>query len=260
VQRVQLKQFDLAGPEPLVIKSAKTITVPQGTKAGGVIDIPLASDGVIRFSVAAGYSGVWLEGLGTGSGGGLTSKAKLKGFTKGTYVNTAIPVTGELVQPPLGAQIAIQRRLAKGTFKTIATSAATGSAYTINTPAVTQPGEYGFRTVLTQSGATLYTSNERTITVNRAVIGLGALVPVPIKTRARLPGLQVGAPSGSVIRLRVKAADDRYRTIKEQSVSGAGFVMGYRSKIRGSYEVRVVLRRGDKVWARSAPQVLRITK
>lgn len=268
VQRLRLKEFDLESPEPLTIRSAKSVSVPRGTQPGTVIDVPLARDGVIRFSLAAGYAGFAADAVGTGSASATApapapvtakAKARLRGFSAPTFVNTPVVVTGKLKKAPAGSQLAIQRRRAGGSFATVGTSAVSSTQYAVSTPGVKRAGVYGYRTVLTQSGRTLSVSPERTLTVQAAVVGIAPIAGVAVRTRADIRGLQAGAPDGASLRLRVKAPKDRFRTIRERPFKGASaFTMHYRSRTAGTYEVRVAVRKGSHLIVRSAPQPLRI--
>lgn len=64
IQRIRVSNMDLDAPSALWISSATSRSLPRGTRTPRYLDVPLASNGIIRFTVGAGYTGLRVRAVG----------------------------------------------------------------------------------------------------------------------------------------------------------------------------------------------------
>ena len=272
VQRVELRTLDINAPVGLTIASASTITIPPGTAAGGVVDVPLRSDGEITVSLGAGYGDVVLRGVGTGSGWSRPPDVGLRKLTR-TFVNTTGTATGRAPRASDNAQVAVQRRNSGGQWAAVSTGGVVDGRYTLALPAVTTPGTYEYKAVISQGGVVADESPVRAQSVRPAALTLSSPQAVTAKQAARLSGTAYGVPADGQLELQVRATATRtskdgkkstvpaalkWRSVKVRPRSAAGaYTMVKRFSRPGTVTMRTVLRggtsSGGNALARSGP-------
>lgn len=273
VQQIRLERFDLNAPESLRIASAETVVVEQGTKPGAVLDVPLRSDGVITFTVGAGYGQLWVRGLGNGAAAADAPapapqaparpvKVKLAELsTTVTRVNTPITLTGRVRRAPEGSTILLQRRLGTGSYATVATAVPSGRKYSVPVPAITRAGSYEFRAVLvTKTEILALGPYSRQLLVKPARVSLARPARIASGGRATLNGTIAGAPAGAALKVMHRAPGKRWVVRRQVAIGNGAFTTGFRVSRTGKSRVQVSLVGAGRTWDSSIRRKLVVRK
>jgi len=270
VQRIQLTSFDLNAPEALTIRSAETVTVPQGSENCSVVDVPLDSDGQITFRVGAGYGQVIALGLGNASQAApaatdcaapakpskpVVSKpvvSKLKGLSAASVrVNTPVTVTGKVRRAPEGSTVKVQSRKVDGKrFRTKASAEVTGKKVALEFPGSRKIGNREIRLRVTNGEDALATSKKvLPLQVLPAVVRLNKPEVFRNGKKFLLTGTVEGTPANGELRLRHRAPKsqwDEERRIKP--AANGEYRIRLKLKKPGKHRLQVRLMSGKRLW------------
>ena len=275
VQRIQLKRFDLNAPEALTIRSAETVTVPQGAENCSIVDVPLRSDGRITFRVGAGYGQVIALGLGnaqqtapaatdcaapaTPSKPNKPNKpvvSKLKALSAASVrVNTPVTVTGKVRRAPEGSTVKVQSRKVDGKrFRTKASAEVTGKKVTLELPGRRKSGNHEVRLRVTNGKDVLATSETALpLQVLPAVVRLNKPEALRNGKKFLLTGTVEGAPADGQLRLRHRAPKSQWNEERRIKSAANG---EYRIRLKlnkpGKHRLQVLLVSGKRLWDSSS--------